>query len=85
MNLKPDFNYVFLCGDQPTTCPKCGVRTDILLDMSHTRYGTQIHLCENDRCNFMFVQIEDIENIIFLISGKRRMDLVKIPYISALL
>jgi len=79
---KPDFKYLFLRGDQPTTCPKCGLRTDFWLDMSHTRYGTQIHLCENDRCNFIFVQIEDIENIMFNNTNKKRSDLVKIPYIS---
>lgn len=82
---KPDFNIMFLCGDQPTTCPKCGLRTDILLDMSHTRYGTQIHLCENQSCNFLFVQVEDIENMIFINANKTSSRLIKIPYISTLI
>ena len=32
-------------SDQPTTCPKCGSRTDILLDMSHTISMIQIEKC----------------------------------------
>ncbi len=40
-----DFTEVFILSDQPTTCPKCGARTDVILDMSHTTNMTQVEEC----------------------------------------
>ena len=63
---RPDFfKVLFLSGDQPTTCPKCGARTDFILDMSHTINETIIHQCLSPYCEFVFVQVGDVENIIF--------------------
>jgi hypothetical protein len=45
-----EYNEVLIYSDQPQTCPKCGSRTDILLDLSHTSSQTQIHKCYNERC-----------------------------------
>jgi len=42
---------IFLASDQPTTCPKCGVRTNIIEDKSFT----QKHLCLNETCNYQFI------------------------------
>lgn len=42
---------IFLGNDQPTTCPKCGVRTEILSD----RLLMQQHLCLNETCTYEFI------------------------------
>ena len=56
------FSEVFIYSDQPTTCPKCGLRTEIILDLSHTKEQTQIHKCDSGDCNFEFVVQNDIES-----------------------
>ena len=43
-----------LASDQPTTCPTCGLRTEIILDLSHTNNQTQVHKCPNISCNYEF-------------------------------
>jgi hypothetical protein len=55
----PDFKLVYLYSDQPTTCPTCGARTEILLDLSHTRVMTQIHGCLEANCKLIFVMQTD--------------------------
>jgi hypothetical protein len=52
MEIKLD---IFIYSDQPTTCPNCGDRTNILFDMSHTKEMTQIHECLATDCKFIFV------------------------------
>jgi len=52
---------IFLANDQPTTCPKCGRRTTIIFDLSHSILGTQIHECYGEECKFIFVTEEDEE------------------------
>ncbi|CAN5293694.1 hypothetical protein BH09BAC2_BH09BAC2_03830 [soil metagenome] len=54
-----NFKKIFIYSDQPVTCPKCGVRTEIILDLSHTIQQTQIHKC-NDNCKFQFVLQADL-------------------------
>jgi hypothetical protein len=41
---------IFILGEEITTCPKCGRRTDFeeINDME------QIHTCLNDKCQFIF-------------------------------
>lgn len=56
-----DYKEIILFSDQPITCPKCGSRTEILLDLSHTKNQTQIHQCLALRCNFKFVVEHEIE------------------------
>jgi hypothetical protein len=46
---------VFLVGDQPTTCPICGARTEILYEFKKT----QIHLCLDRRCRYEFLVEDD--------------------------
>lgn len=53
------FNEVFIRTDQPTTCPKCGNRTDIILDLSHIMNELQIHQCLSNHCNNIFVEEKD--------------------------
>jgi len=50
-----NFSDVYLYTDQPTTCPQCGSRTNIILDLSHTIRQTQIHKCVFKNCRFEFV------------------------------
>ena len=59
-----DYSEIFVYSDQPTTCPKCGLRSEIILDLSHTKLKTQIHKCPNDKCSFEFVMQydEDFDN-----------------------
>jgi transcription elongation factor Elf1 len=49
-----NFSEVFIYSDQPTTCPECGMRTEIILDLFHTKEQTQIHKCPSVGCNFEF-------------------------------
>ena len=51
-----DFNNTFLISDQPTTCPKCGARTDFYDDTSPvSNEVVQIHTCLSPTCKFEFV------------------------------
>lgn len=50
---------IFLMSDQPTTCPKCGTRTDLLLDMLHTNARWTIEECLNPGCRFIFFSADD--------------------------
>jgi hypothetical protein len=56
-----NFSEVFIYSDQPTTCPKCGLRTEIFLDLSYTKEQTQIHKCHSASCQFEFVMQNDFE------------------------
>jgi len=44
----------FLMGDQPTTCPKCGARSEILSEKEVESEIIQEHECLNESCNFKF-------------------------------
>lgn len=46
---------VFLVSDQPTTCPICGARTEILYGFKKS----QIHLCLDRRCRYKFLVEDD--------------------------
>jgi len=48
---------VYIMGDQPTTCPICGTRTEI----SKESNNIQLHHCPSDKCQFNFL-LEDIKN-----------------------
>lgn len=58
---KINFNDVFVMGKDIPTCPICGSRTDIILDLSHTLNQTQIHECLSQECQFEFVIVYDFE------------------------
>lgn len=53
------FKEVIVRNEQITTCPICGSRTDIILDLSHTLEETQIHECLSKNCKYLFVEITD--------------------------
>lgn len=55
-----DFSEVYTHSDQPVTCPSCGNRTEIILDLAHTLEETQVHKCLSKHCyNEFVVQKED--------------------------
>lgn len=54
-----DYSEVYTFSDQPTTCPKCGSRTEIILDLCHTIDQTQIHKCSIKNCEYEFVMQTD--------------------------
>jgi hypothetical protein len=56
-----DFREVITYNDQPVTCPDCGSRTEIILDLSHTIELTQIHKCLSENCLNEFVTQNDGE------------------------
>jgi hypothetical protein len=47
--------------EQPTTCPYCGNRTEIILDLIRTNLKAQIQQCLNGNCRKIFVEEEDFE------------------------
>jgi hypothetical protein len=49
-----DFHQIYDLSDQPTTCPKCGTITDILLELKLKTKGIQIHRCVGKNCTFEF-------------------------------
>lgn len=53
------FDIQYLAGDQPTTCPVCGNRTDCLLDIHWTKDKIQIHECLTKNCNLFVVVADD--------------------------
>lgn len=59
-----DFRNVYIYTEQPTTCPKCSSRTDVIVDFPHTKDQTQIHKCLNPVCEETFVvqYDEDFDN-----------------------
>jgi hypothetical protein len=42
---------IFINSDQPTTCPKCSSRTEIIVD----NITSQHHKCLNIECSFEFI------------------------------
>ena len=60
-NLSKLFVEMFMRSDKPTTCAKCGCRTDIIMDLSHTKEQMQVHECLNSNCKHIFVEVRDDE------------------------
>lgn len=58
------YSELILYTDQPATCPSCGTRSEIILDMQHTKDVTQVHKCLSEICQreFVMVQDDDINN-----------------------
>jgi transposase-like protein len=54
-----DFSEIFVYSEQPATCPKCGSRTEIILDLLYSKDQTQIHVCP--KCEYEFVMQYDKE------------------------
>jgi hypothetical protein len=50
---------IYLFTEQPTTCPVCGNRTEILLDFYFIAFEVQYHRCLSFFCRFEFIVEED--------------------------
>ena len=63
-----DFLDVNIYSEQPTTCPICGMRSDILSDFYFIKEKTQIHRCPIETCKFEFIMEydEDFDNGLLL-------------------
>jgi len=59
-----DYSKVYIYSDQPTTCPKCGARSEIILNLSHTTDNTEVYLCPDPNCRYEFIMQydEDFDN-----------------------
>lgn len=55
----PDPYHIYLMCDQPTTCPKCGSRTNFDEFENHEGRYQEIHYCLNLECRFSFYVEED--------------------------
>ena len=55
------FSEIFIYSDQPATCPNCGSRSEIILELSQIKYQTQIHKCKNTKCVHEFEMQYDEE------------------------
>ena len=55
------FRAVFMMTDQPTTCPYCGSRTEIISDLFHTNLKAQVNQCLNEKCKTFFAEVQDEE------------------------
>lgn len=62
-----NFSETNLYSDQPVTCPNCGLRSEIILDLSHTINQLQVHRCPGAECRGEFVMQCD-ENLDLAIS-----------------
>ena len=54
-------NVFFMMTDQPSTCPYCGSRTEIISDLFHTNLKAQVNKCFSEKCISIFVEVEDAE------------------------
>jgi hypothetical protein len=59
-----DFN-TYLMGDQPTTCPICGARTETMLELLNSPI-IQFHVCLSEDCRYTLFLEEDLEPEIWL-------------------
>lgn len=49
-----NFHQIYDLSDQPTTCPKCGTRTEIIMELKLKTKGIQVHRCLGKNCTFEF-------------------------------
>ncbi|MBN7802621.1 hypothetical protein J0A67_17225 [Algoriphagus aestuariicola] len=63
------YDHQLLASDQPQTCPVCGLRTEILSDLSHTLAKTQIHRCPDKGCGFEFVATAEDGQVFLSLNG----------------
>ena len=56
------YETIWLNGDQPTTCPYCGSRTNVIFNLMHSIRNTVVEKCLNEKCGFEFAtETETIE------------------------
>jgi len=48
-------------SEQPTQCPICLTRTDLVADFAHTNFKGKIEECLNWECKYLFIEQEDLD------------------------
>jgi len=49
---------IYIMGDQPTTCPICGARTEIIQELLDSPEKIQYYQCPADNCQYTFTVVE---------------------------
>lgn len=49
---------MYLMTDQPTTCPICGARSEVISDLHHTNLRLFINECLDIQCKHVFLETE---------------------------
>jgi hypothetical protein len=49
-----NFHQIYDLSDQPTICPKCGTRSETLMELKLKTKGIQVHQCLGKNCTFEF-------------------------------
>jgi hypothetical protein len=49
---------LYYMSDQPTNCPICGARTDIISDLLHTNLKMLVNECLDIHCKHVFLETE---------------------------
>jgi|GEM_PF-754126 len=55
------YSETYIYSDQPTTCPFCSARPEIILDLSHTKDTTKVHFCHHCKVEFVMQYDEDFD------------------------
>ena len=50
-------------NDQPTTCPKCGSRTDFLEAQAQQVHTWQVHTCLSRGCRYTFIMVAETDQL----------------------
>ena len=53
------YSDIYIMGDQPTTCPLCGVRTEIIQEWKEDCGTNQYHQCPPGKCRYTFMVVEN--------------------------
>jgi hypothetical protein len=49
---------LYLITDQPSTCPICGIRSEVVSNFYHTNLQLVINECLNINCKLVFLEVE---------------------------
>jgi len=56
---------IYIMGDQPTTCPLCGVRSEIIQELVDSSEIIQYHECPSDNCRYTFTVMENWDKVLY--------------------
>ena len=62
---------MILHNDDPMTCPWCGRRTIVILDLSHLFEYGELHQCPQFNCRTIFIACEHVDDIKKSLSVRR--------------
>lgn len=56
-----DYSEVNIYSEQPTVCPICGARSEVIMNLNHTNDKIEVHLCPDMHCKYEFIMQYDKE------------------------